>query len=116
MKDTVASLKTSLAASTETIAQLQKNNSEADRALKKAEQERLSIENQLHELEDASAASTAGEHDAGRYWQGVAYVAFGGLITLLIIDASYLFDPTEKSEADGQSRGKRSTASVRLES
>ena len=89
LKDTVVSLKTSVAESKETITQLQKNNNDSDRALKKAEQERLGIENQLHELEDASAASSVGERNAGRYWRGVAYVAFGGLIALVVIDALY---------------------------
>ena len=90
LKDAAAALKTSLAASTETNAQLQKKNSDANRALNAAEQERLSIESRLHALEDASAARTAGEHDASFYWQRVASAALGGLIALLIIDALYL--------------------------
>ena len=90
LKDAAAELKTSLAASTETNAQLQKKNSDANRALNAAEQERLSLESRLHALEDASAARTAGEHDASGYWQSVAYAAVGGFIALLIIDALYL--------------------------
>lgn len=90
LKDTAVSLKTSVAESNETITQLQKNNSDTDRALKKAEQERLGVENQLQELEDAGAARSIGEHNAGRDWQGIAYVAFGGVIALAVIDALYL--------------------------
>ena len=91
LKNSEASLKTSLAASADTIAQLQRKNSEADGALRKAEQERLSIQNQLHEVEGLRASSTAGEHDTGRDWQNLAYGASGGLVILLIIDASYLW-------------------------
>ncbi len=91
LKETVGTLKTSLAASTETITQLQNKNSNADRALKKAEQERLSAENQLHDLEHASAARKPREDDAGRYWQNIAYLACGGLIALVILNASYFW-------------------------
>ena len=90
LKETIVSLKTSVAESTGTITQLQNNNRDSDQALKKAEQERLAVENQLHELEDADAPRSIGEHNAGRNWQGAAYVAFGGLITLVVIDALYL--------------------------
>ncbi len=91
LNETVGTLNASLAASTETIAQLQNKNSNVDRALKKSEQERLSAESQLHDLEHASAARTPSEGDAGRYWQGIAYVACGGLIALVVLNASYFW-------------------------
>jgi hypothetical protein len=88
LRETVGTLKTSLATSTETIAQLQSKNREADRALKTMEQEKLSAENQLHDLADTRATKAA-QDDASRYWQGRAYVAWGGLIALLIVNVLY---------------------------
>jgi hypothetical protein len=91
LKETLGTLKTSLAVFTETITQLQEKNSNADRALKKAEQERVSAENRLHDLEHASSARKSGEDDAGRYSKDIAYLACGGLIALVILSASYFW-------------------------
>jgi hypothetical protein len=98
LRETVGTLKTSLATSTETIAQLQSKNREADRALKTMEQEKLSAENQLHELADTRATTKAGQDDASRYWEGQAYVAWGGLIALLIVNALYFLIRWKKAK------------------
>ena len=90
LEDTVRTLKTSLVTSQEKMAQLEKTSAETNLALKTAQQQRLSAETQLPGIEDASAAR-AQEDDAGRYWQVVAYVAIGGLVTVLMLNASFLW-------------------------
>jgi hypothetical protein len=106
LEDTVRTLKTSLATSQEKMAQLEKTNAEVNLALKTAQQQRLSAETQLGGIEDASAAR-AQEDDAGRYWQVVAYVAIGGLIMVLMLNASFLWIRW-KREKRAASPGKKS--------
>jgi hypothetical protein len=98
LKETVGTLKTTLATSTETITQLQSKIREADRALKTMEQEKLSAENQLHDLADTRATTKAGQDDVSRYWKGVAYVAIGGFIALLVLNALYFGIPWKKAK------------------
>lgn len=120
-------LKTDLAKSVERLGQLEKRNADLERAIRKSERMRLHAEDAKAEIEEAQLAAKgksdarvariqADEADAiaqGRVWEIVAYVAIGGLILLLIANASVLLIRRKGASAGTQQGIKSETTPLK---
>lgn len=93
LQRTIENLKADLASSAEKFARLKGKNLETERALKEAAHARFDADNAKRQIEQASIADRNAAYGVAKFrsWQVLAYIALGGLITLLAIGLSVLW-------------------------